>query len=231
MRMKMPTPHRQRIWLMVATVLVSAIFVAFPALDIATSRLFYDGKFWLNDIPALQSLRVALIAAMYLFAIIVVVVFVIRLLRRKPLRDWGYAVAVILIAPLGLVNGVFKTYWGRARPWEVSIFGGDKIFSPAWIISDQCDFNCSFTSGEGAAAATTALLIAFLAWPKLAARGRWWLGSLLTAFLLLTAGLRVVIGRHFLSDTLLSILLCTLIAALLYPLFFPKGRSRLNSRK
>ena len=231
MRMNMPTHRRQVFWLSAATLLVSAVFVGFPALDIAISRLFYDHGFWLYDIPFLQSLRMALMVGMYVFSLTVLAVFIIRLVRRQTVRAWGYAVAVILIGPLGLVNGLFKSYWGRARPWEVSVFGGDKAFSPAWVISDQCEFNCSFTSGEGAAAATTALLIAFLAWPKLATRGRWWLGAGLSAFLLLTAGLRVLVGRHFISDTLLSVLLCTLIAALLYPLFFPEGRRRLNNRR
>lgn len=231
MRMNMPTHTRRILWLSAATLVVSAVFVGFPTLDIAVSGLFYDNGFWLNDIAFLQSLRMGLLVGMYAFSLVVLVVFVIRLVRRQSLRAWGYAVAVILVGPLGLVNGVFKSFWGRARPWETSIFGGDKTFSPAWMISDQCDFNCSFTSGEAAAAATTALLIGFLAWPKLARRGRWWLGAALCAFLLLTAGLRVLIGRHFLSDTLLSVLLCTLIAALLYPLFFPAGKSRLNSRR
>ncbi len=226
MRMNMPTYRRRLYGLIAATLLVSGVFVAFPALDIAVSRLFYDNGFWLSDIGFLQALRMGLMLGMYGFSFTVLAVFIFRLVRGQPVRAWGYALATILIGPLGLVNGVFKSFWGRARPADITVFGGDKAFSPAWVISDQCDFNCAFTSGEGAAAATTALLIAFLAWPKLGARGRWWLAAVLGAFVLLTAGLRVLVGQHFLSDTLLSVLLCTLIAALLYPLFF-----RLNSRR
>jgi len=221
MRMNMPTYHRLLIWLLAATLLVSVAFTAFPQLDIATSALFYNGSFWLHDLPLLQALRRVLIGGMYGFALVVFAVFLWRLLRRKALRAWGYALTVILIAPLGLVNGVLKTYWGRARPSDIALFGGEKDFTPAWLYTDQCDFNCSFTSGEGGAAATTALLIAFLAWPKLQKPARRGLAWGLSALLLLTAGLRVVVGQHFLSDTLLSVLLCTLVAALLYPLFFP----------
>jgi len=224
--MNMPTYRRRLFGLIAFTLLVSAVFVAFPALDIAASRLFYRGGFWLQDIPFLQSLRLALMVGMNVFAIFVLGGFLLVLLRRQNLRRWGFAVASILVGPLLLVNGVFKTFWGRARPADITVFGGDKAFSPAWYISDQCDFNCSFTSGEGGAIAATALLIAFLAWPKLGPRGRFWLGWAMGALTVLTAGLRVAMGRHFLSDTLLSVLLCTLIAALLYPLFF-----RLNSRK
>jgi lipid A 4'-phosphatase len=221
MRMNMPTYHRLLIWLLAATLLVSVVFTAFPQLDIAVSALFYHNGFWMYHVPFLQGLRRVLIIGMFGFALVVLSGFLWQLFRRKTLRIWGYALTVILIAPLGLVNGVFKAYWGRARPSNVTIFGGDKEFTPAWLYTDQCDFNCSFTSGEGGAAATTVLLIAFLAWPKLQKPARQVLAWLLSGLLLLTAGLRVLVGQHFLSDTLLSILLCTLVAALLYPLFFP----------
>ena len=231
MRMNMPTYHRFLIRLLAATLLVSVIFTSFPALDIYTSALFYTDGFWLYQIPFLQSLRLVLIWGMYCFALLVLGVFLLRLVRRQSLRAWGFSVATILIGPLLLVNGVFKTYWGRARPSDITIFGGDKAFTPAWLYTDQCDFNCSFTSGEGGAIATTALLIAFLSWPRLGQTHRRVLGWVLGGLVVLTAGLRVVVGQHFLSDTLLSILICTLVAALLYPLFYPLQESRLNSRK
>lgn len=230
MRMNMPTYHRCLIWLLATTLLVSVLFTAFPGLDIYASKLFYNRGFWLHEIPFLQALRLALLWGMYGFLAFVLAVFLIRLMRRQSLRAWGFSLAAILIGPLLLVNSVFKTYWGRARPSEITIFGGDKTFTPAWFYADQCDFNCSFTSGEGGAIATTALLIAFLAWPKLPQSGRRWLGWALGALVVLTAGLRVAVGQHFLSDTLLSVLLCTLVALLLYPLFYPL-ESRLNSRK
>jgi len=226
MRMNMPTYRRRLFGLIALTLLVSVVFVAFPALDIAVSGLFFRGGFWLQDIAALQALRMALMVGMYGFALFVLGSFLLRLVRGQSLRRWGFAVASIVAGPLLLVNGLFKTFWGRARPADIMVFGGDKAFSPAWVISDQCDVNCSFTSGEGGAIAATALLIAFLAWPKLGPRGRFWLGWAMAALTVLTAGLRVAMGRHFLSDTLLSVLICTLTAALLYPLFF-----RLNSRK
>lgn len=220
MRMNMPTYQRLLIWTLSLTLFVSVAFTAFPGLDLIASSLFYRGGFRLHDIPFLQSLRLALIWSMYGFALFVLAVFVYRLIRRQPLRAWAFSLAVILVGPLGLVNGILKAFWGRARPADIVVFGGDKTFTPAWFYADQCDLNCSFTSGEGAAAATTTLLVLFLAWPRLKAKGRRWLGAFMGLFLLLTAGLRVAVGQHFLSDTLLSILLCALVALVLYPLFF-----------
>ena len=221
MRMNVPTYRRRLSWLVFITVLVSGVFVAFPALDIAVSGLFFDGGFWLQDIPFLQNLRMILMAGMYVFALFVLGVFGLRFVRGQSLRAWGFALASILVGPLLLVNGVLKSFWGRARPADITIFGGDKMFTPAWVYTDQCDTNCSFTSGEGGAITTTALFIAFLAWPMLGRGGRRALGWAMGVLVMLTAGLRVAMGRHFLSDTLLSILLCTLVAALLYRLFFP----------
>ena len=118
------------------------------------------------------------------------------------------------------MNSLLKNNWGRARPSDISLFGGDKEFTPAYLFTDQCGFNCSFTSGEGAGIATLAILTAFWFWPRLGRAGRLRLGASLAALVGLGAGLRIVVGRHFLSDTLLSILFCALVAVGLYKVFY-----------
>lgn len=222
----MPTTTYQSIliWILALTLITTAFFAAFPQIDIAVSALFFDGGFWLNEVPLLLTIRAALIWGMYGFVLFVAGLFVVNLVKKQDLRASGYALAVIAVGPVLLVNEVLKAHWGRARPADIVEFGGELSFTPAWFFSDQCHYNCSFTSGEGGAIATTALLIAFLSWQKCEK----WRGRLMLALgglVLVGAGLRVVMGRHFLSDTLLSILLCSLVAALLYPLFF-RTRSR-----
>ena len=226
--MNMPTERYQHllIWLLALTLAVSAVFTAFPQLDIYVSGLFYDGGFWLHDIGFPEAVRQVLYKGMVLFALGILLAFLIALGRRRPLKALGYAVTVILLGPLLLVNGILKTYWGRARPQDVLEFGGDRLFTPAYQMSDQCDVNCSFTSGEGGSIAVAAFLILFLAWPKLARRGRAWLSAAMALMVLVGAGLRVVTGQHFLSDTLLSILFCALVAAGLYRLFYPDKTTR-----
>ncbi len=221
--MNMPTISYLRllVWLLAATLAVSALFTAFPQIDIAVSALFYRGSFWLYEIPAFKTLRFGLLLFMFAFAFWVLGAFLWALIRRRPLRALGYSVAVILTGPLLLVNTVLKDNWGRARPIDITVFGGDKLFTPAYLFSNQCDVNCSFTSGEGGAIATVAILIAFLAWPNLTTKGRRWLAGALAVLVVVTAGLRVAMGQHFLSDTLLSILFCALVAAGLYRLFYP----------
>ena len=51
-----------------------------------------------------------------------------------------------------LVNALLKDHWGRARPNETTLFGGDGAFSGPFVIAGQCARNCSFVSGEGAGA-------------------------------------------------------------------------------
>ncbi len=224
--MNMPTHEYQRllIRLLAMTLIVSALFAAFPQLDIYTAAVFYQDGFWMNEVPALQFIRMALIWGMTGFALFLLLLFVLALVRRRPVRALGYALAVILTGPLFLVNSVLKNNWGRARPEDIMVFGGDKIFTPAYFYTDQCDTNCSFTSGEGGAIATVAILIAFFAWPKLGKTGRRRLLAGLGALVLFGAGLRVAMGQHFLSDTLLSILFCALVAAVFYRVFYPDNR-------
>lgn len=51
-----------------------------------------------------------------------------------------------------IVNGIFKTFWGRARPRDIDLFGGSKAFSLPLEISNQCAWDCSFMSGHTAVA-------------------------------------------------------------------------------
>ena len=43
---------------------------------------------------------------------------------------------------------ILQGYVGRARPVNITEFGGNKIFSRPFIKSDQCIKNCSWISGE-----------------------------------------------------------------------------------
>ena len=62
----------------------------------------------------------------------------------------------LIVGPVigcGLIaNLYFKDTWGRARPINIQEFGGDKIYTQAFVKSDQCERNCSWISGEASAA-------------------------------------------------------------------------------
>ena len=110
-----------------------------------------------------------------------------------------------------LVNALLKNQWGRARPRQVDLFGGEAPYTPVWQIVDHCEKNCSFVSGE-ASSATWLLALVFLApvsWRKpLAAT----IGALAVSLSLN----RVAFGGHFLSDTVLSWLLTFAVVLAVY---------------
>ncbi len=221
MNMPNETYLRLMVWLLASTLLVGAIFTSFPQLDLYASAWFFRDGFWLYELGFTRVVREIFLWFMYAFGLGVGLAFIYALLRRRPLRGLGYGVSLILLGPLLLVNTLLKDNWGRARPIDVTDFGGDSLFTPAYLFTDQCGKNCSFTSGEGGGIATLAILIGFWAWPHLQRKGRLWLGMALGLMVFIVAGLRVAMGQHFLSDTLLSILFCALVAAVLYRLFYP----------
>ncbi len=75
----------------------------------------------------------------------------------RTLRAWRLPLIYVVIAgvlgPGAVVNMVFKDHWQRARPYQVEHLGGNKNFSRAGVITDQCDNNCSFVSGHVACGA------------------------------------------------------------------------------
>ena len=142
------------------------------------------------------------------------------LLARTGLLDLAprrviYVLVCLLVGPGLLANVVLKDHWGRARPSQVTEFGGTRTFTPALSLSDQCPRNCSFVSGEAS------LGFWWLAFGFLAAPGR-------RRRLVVAAGLgmgtfmgvlRVAGGGHFLSDAifagLLTITVCAILAELM----------------
>lgn len=98
---------------------------------------------------------------------------------------------------------MLKDNWGRARPSHTVEFGGKKTFTPALIISNQCDHNCSFVCGH-AAMAFTPVALAFVLRPR---RQRRWALAAGLGFGGLVGVVRIIEGGHFLSDVLFAGLL------------------------
>jgi lipid A 4'-phosphatase len=137
------------------------------------------------------------------------------LLSRSGVRDLAprrviYVLVCLLVGPGLLVNVVLKEHWGRARPSQVTEFGGARTFTPALTISDQCPRNCSFVSGE-VSLGFWWLCFAFAARPG---RRRYLVAGALAMGTLMGV-LRVGAGGHFLSDAIFAALLTIAVCALL----------------
>ena len=196
------------------------LFGIWPGLDPWVSGLFFDtakGLFPLAASGFLELLR-NVIWNLSNVALLMALVFGIYALLATPSpavpgRVWGFVLALILLGPLLLVNGVLKAHWGRARPADTDVFGGPLPFSPPWELAGNCPSNCSFVSGEAAAVTCLAIILALVLWNNVADKRRLLLA--LAALVVLGAGLRVLKGRHYLSDVVWSVLLMVTLAHVL----------------
>ena len=212
--------------LALAVLATSWLFAAYPAFDIATSQLFFDGTaFPVAGNPWVEGLRTTMIWAEDGGFVLLVIAWIVS--RKRPIlnlltRDWAYLALIFLLGPGLIVNGLLKRFWGRARPFSIQDFGGQAQFSRAWEFADQCARNCSFVSGEAAGATALAISICFV---LRANRDRmrpylYQMGVALALLVpLMTALQRIAAGRHYLSDVVLGCLLVCLLAAVFRRLF------------
>ncbi|GLS88456.1 phosphoesterase [Cypionkella aquatica] len=199
--------------------LTLVIFGVWPGIDLATSAYFHDANgFPVRQNPVIEFLRNSVWNATLVMPLIALMLLVLASWRKTSGWFWGYVLAVFLIGPGLVVNLGFKSHWGRARPSNISEFGGTAQFSPAWQISDQCAKNCSFVSGEGAGATalTITLLVILYRFRHRLSPALYRAGQAASVLMLAFVGWqRVAAGGHFLSDVLLSMLVVSLIAAIL----------------
>ncbi len=205
------------------------LFAAFPGIDLWASGLFYDpvGGFPPSQGPLLEFVLKGVPWLVYGTIIYLTLIWAAGLALRSPVpgldgRRIAYLYTSILVGPALLVNGLFKSHWGRARPSQVKEFGGDAVFTPAWMMADQCSSNCSFTSGH-AALGFWVLALALIAPQSLRIPAV----ATALAFGILVGGARIVVGGHFLSDTLFSATFVIALNLWLYQKMIVRGWPRL----
>ncbi len=183
-------------------------FTIFPESDIYFSNIFFENnKFISERITFIKSLRSFLKDLMVLIPIISLLIltlnFYIKQKKQKVFlnKRMKYAILGIIIGPIvgsGIIaNWYFKDQWGRARPVHVSEFGGDKIFTRAFVKSNQCEKNCSWISGESSAAFSFLVGTIILKTP--------FFFFLNLFFGVIVSFCRVSMGGHFLSDNLFAL--------------------------
>jgi len=187
-------------WL--AFLVSSLIFIFLPQIDLYVSGLFYDGKRFSANGTFAEGLfyySVKPIILTLLFSTILI--FLYNVFKKKNFLSVNakvvlYVLLVLSIAPGLIVNAGLKENWERARPAQTVQFGGDKKFTPAFIISDQDGY--SFSSGHGAAA------FSLLGFALLATKRRkLWIGLALSYGVFVSVA-RIAAGGHFLSDVVTS---------------------------
>mgnify|MGYP002776768088 CR=1 FL=1 len=208
------------------TLSISAFFVAFPAVDLALSRLFYveGAGFPAGKIEALKTFRA--FGQYFPLALTIALVFglVLKLIYPSrpslfPPRFTLYFASLFLLGPALMVNGILKPLFDRPRPRSVIDFGGNDAFVHAWGLGGDFFDDRSFVSGEAAVVVCLIPLAFFVpvVWRRC-------VFVLLSVFAALTALNRIAFGAHFLSDVLIaSGLMATLAIGLAYLIYGRPG--------
>ena len=206
------------IGVVIAIAVLAEVFLAWPEIDLAVSGLVFlpsEGRFLVQDTPLgefvdrdLRNLTVLV------FAVIVIGAIGAWAGRGHfagaTVRGYLFVLISVGLSVGLLVNVAFKENSGRARPKYVAEFAGDKAFTPAFVPANQCRQNCSFVSGDASVGFST-LAVALLA----SRRRRAWIVTALT-FGALMSTMRILQGKHFLSDVTFGGLFTVLTVLVLY---------------
>ncbi len=213
------------VWTLFA--ITSLLFVAFPQIDIFVSSLFYtkEGGFSANGTWYETVLYGSIQTVVATAVMIPILIWIYNLITKKDLLHVNkkviiYLLLVLALAPGIIVNDIFKDHWGRARPAETTLFGGDKEFTPAFVMSDQGGY--SFSCGH-AAGAFFLLSLALLA----KKRRVFWM-SLAASYGLAISYVRIAAGGHFFSDTVVSFFIVYITALIFYGLFFKEETDEIS---
>lgn len=195
----------------------------FRDIDLSLSRRFYnDGQFVWQDNAVAKVMGKGIPEVLVGIAVVIFLVWLIGKFRHKDYLGINTKVMLLtsgtmFLGPILIVNGIFKSFWGRARPSDVVQFGGDKLFTPPLEISDQCQWDCSFMSGHTAVAFWT-LSLALLAPRKYRSLAI----SVVLVFGTAMAVVRIGQGAHFFSDVLFSALVNIALVLWVYKRLFEK---------
>ncbi|AVA20980.1 phosphatidic acid phosphatase protein [Rhizobium sp. NXC24] len=195
------------------------LFSILPQIDLAVANMFFlqeqcatpvrpgqiCGIFPYNDDAHMRLLREVFFQVPYIVAIALCWMLVecwqqhgatFRTLRARNLK---IALGSLFLGPVLIVNLWLKSFSGRPRPRQTDLFGGMLDFVHAGSFAGKCVSNCSFISGESAAAGWLFCLIFIIPQPARTA-----IALPIAAVSILIPALRVAFGGHYLSDAVLG---------------------------
>lgn len=212
---------------LILSLIAAVIFLFNPDIDLIVGGLMFTNEtgFVFNRFQSVNYIRKAIIFgyAFWYSGIVALLLFAIYELRiskiggkrygflKLDLPQLSYLFFTALAGPLLVANIILKNNWGRARPRQIVEFGGSQDFGPPLLMSDQCETNCSFVSGEPAS-----MFMIFFALAFVLPHHR----KMLMAFGVCLGGLsglmRMGQGGHFFSDVVFAGLFMAITAALIF---------------
>ncbi|OEC93079.1 MULTISPECIES: phosphatase PAP2 family protein [unclassified Rhizobium] len=208
------------------------LFSLFPQIDLGVATMFFQpqqclggksdqicGIFPYSGDQNMRLLREIFFQLPYVFALVLLWMLLrcwqdhgatFNALRARNLK---VALGSLLLGPVLIVNLWLKAFSGRPRPRQTDLFGGTLDFVHAGSFAGKCVSNCSFISGEAAAAGWLFCLILIIPQPYRSAAA-----LPIAAVSILIPALRVAFGGHYLSDAVLGWLSSLVIFAALLAL-------------
>jgi len=197
-------------------------FTLFPKFDIFFSKFFFfEGKFVSDKYVFIRSLRSFLKDLMIVISIASLLILMVNFFfknKKKTILKFRTKLILIgfIVGPVigcGLIaNFYFKDNWGRARPINIQEFGGEKTYTQPFIISDQCERNCSWISGEASAA------FSFITGTIILKNPIFFMLNIV--FGIIVSFCRIAMGGHFLSDNIFAMIFMIYLAILYKYLVF-----------
>lgn len=206
--------------------LYSSIFIAFPEIDIASTKLLLDHSSYCNDFNRKTVDLIAYLATFITLAYGALALIgysyqkknQINILSKNYKKYKQNFIFLFFNSAIiaGLAVELIKNIFYRPRPHTIDDFGGNNIYIEIWQTADTCVTNCSFPSGDAAAG--------FLMFPIIFVLTK----NLKLSFIVgIVAGLilsycRMTLSKHFLSDVLFSFILVYYFAFISHALIYKK---------
>ena len=201
------------------------VFVAFPTIDIQVSSLFFENGFHLKGNWWERLLYKSVKPFLILTLLTITILWLVNKYTDKNIfkidgRKTGFIVLVLVLGSGLVVNAIFKDNFGRARPANIIEFNGTQQFTPAFVISQECDRNCSFSSGHGSAAFfTLALALLF--------KNRRRAFAIAITYGCLVSLARIAAGGHFFSDNVTSFFVMAITTDALYYILYTRHKAKI----
>ena len=217
--------------LIIVSIILAIIFRCFPDIDLYVSSRFYNTEsgfaykdllisdIFYHGVPYLAN--IIIISSLTLLLLKLVLRDKLKIVK---LRSILFIVLTLALGPGLLVNAILKEHVGRARPHHVTEFGGTQEFTPAFMIVNECDTNCSFVSGH-ASFGFFLMSFAFLITNK-RKRLITWIALLILASY--TAFSRVMDGAHFFSDIVFAGIFTYLVIKLVYEFLYINDKEEIK---
>ncbi len=204
----------------------AVLLVGFPGIDFAVSDLFFSSgreAFIFREQGFVEAVRIAFRLVFWAGILLALAGLAIAIVQGRRLRGhgfphWLFVILCVIVGPGLVANTILKDNWGRARPLHIERYGGDEVYTPPLVRSDQCQRNCSFVAGEAAAIYGLGFAFAMLARRK---RRDAILAACLAGSVI---GLvRIGQGGHFFSDVVFAGVFMVLVVQGVYWLMFAAG--------